>query len=62
MALKMFMAVNQRQNPAYVSDSKESLLEELKVFNKSVVKPALEFVRQDIRNLNLLSLREDAVD
>lgn len=53
------MASNSRQQPAHTSDTNASLLVELKAFLKAVAIPGRDFIRDNLRNINLLSLRED---
>eukprot|EP00353_Schmidingerella_taraikaensis_P000547 CAMPEP_0185598018 /NCGR_PEP_ID=MMETSP0434-20130131/81733_1 /TAXON_ID=626734 ORGANISM="Favella taraikaensis, Strain Fe Narragansett Bay" /NCGR_SAMPLE_ID=MMETSP0434 /ASSEMBLY_ACC=CAM_ASM_000379 /LENGTH=60 /DNA_ID=CAMNT_0028226895 /DNA_START=1023 /DNA_END=1205 /DNA_ORIENTATION=- len=60
MAFAMFKKENARRSPAHNSDSLLSLLDELKAFLHGVAKPASGYVRDDVRNLNLLS--EDVND
>ena len=44
MALQMFMTINNRESPAHTSDTKASLLMELKAFLKSVAMPGRDFI------------------
>ena len=55
----MFMSCHSRQQPAHNSDTNAGLVVELKAFLKAVAKPGLTFIKEDFRNINLLSLRED---
>ena len=53
------MAVNNRESPAYSSDSERKLLEELQAFYKSVVSPAKHLIKEDFRKISELALEND---
>lgn len=53
------MAVNNRESPAYSSDTERLLLEELQAFYKSVVSPAKHLIKEDFRKISELALNEN---
>ena len=59
LALKMFMATYNREQPAHTSDTNRRILYEMKAFRKTVLRPAKQLIKEDIRNLNLLSLSDE---
>ena len=57
--MKMFMAEHSREDPVHTSDTSASLLQELRAFLNAVVLPGREMIQEDLRNLNILSSRQD---
>ena len=61
MALAILLSdiEKRKQQPAHTSDTEANLLAELRAFRDSVIKPARDFIKLDIRNVSLLALQKN---